>query len=58
MSHTTAVTIIVALDAFVIAALAYVCWIPFQLDRRATEAQHRLTGFNAESELVPELDLA
>jgi hypothetical protein len=57
MGYATAVAIIAALDAFIVAALAYVCRIPFRLDRHTVE--HRsLVAFDLEPELVPDLELA
>jgi len=56
MSHATALALVAALDAFVIAALAAVCLIPFRIDLPTRAAQ--TTRSRVVTELEPNADAA
>lgn len=55
MSYATVVTIIAALDAFIVAALAYVCCIPFRLDRHPERVQQPEFSLDLEPDRDPGL---
>jgi hypothetical protein len=58
MGYGTVVALIAALDAFVIAALACVCLVPFRVDRHTAAPRRPLFASDLEAALVPEVEAA